>query len=49
MDTPPSIPLSHTQPSRGPLPNLRGEDETELSYLTNLIESTLLYPTPPIL
>ncbi|KAF1849414.1 uncharacterized protein K460DRAFT_267324, partial [Cucurbitaria berberidis CBS 394.84] len=32
---------------REPLPNLRGEDETELSYLTNLIEtlSWILFPT----
>jgi hypothetical protein len=28
------------RPTRDPLPNLRGENETELSYLTNLIEST---------
>lgn len=28
---------------REPLPNLRGEDETEISYLTNLIESESVY------
>jgi hypothetical protein len=36
---------------REPLPNLRGEDETEISYLTNLIEckSVTFHPTPPII
>ena len=35
--------------SRDPLPNLRGEDETELSYLTNLIESELIRACTPLL
>ncbi|CAO2651900.1 Nn.00g001830.m01.CDS01 [Neocucurbitaria sp. VM-36] len=32
---------------REPLPNLRGEDETEITYLTNLIEtlSWILFPS----
>jgi hypothetical protein len=40
MDNPPSTITSHARQRDIIIPNLRGEDETELSYLTNLIESS---------
>jgi hypothetical protein len=33
---------------REPLPNLRGEDETEISYLTNLIEGMFTSDLPNV-
>jgi hypothetical protein len=39
MDSPPAIMTDRAREGRELLPNLRGEDETDISYLANLIES----------
>jgi hypothetical protein len=42
MDNLPATMTDRARTGREPLPNLRGEDETEIQVLTNLIESTYL-------
>jgi hypothetical protein len=48
MDSPPTIMTDRVRQGREPLPNLRGEDETEISYLTNLIEGMFSLDLPNV-
>ena len=49
MDAPSTtamIPTRIGRAGRDDVPNLRGEDETEMTYLMGLIECTFLHPLP---